>query len=105
MVSSLSAVPKKDATPVNHKLRIVVDMSASGLNSNMTAPRFVLPSVEDIADQAYESCYFLVTDLSDGFYMSKIHPSSQPYLGVRHPQTGKLYAYCRAVMGLEVSSH
>ena len=105
VVSSLSAVPKKDATPANPKLRIVVDMSASGLNSNMTAPRFVLPSVEDIADQAYESCYFLVTDLSDGFYMSKIHPSSQPYLGVRHPQTGKLYAYCRAVMGLAVSPH
>ena len=46
-----------------------------------------------------------MTDLSDGFYMSKIHPSSQPYLGVRHPQTGKLYAYCRAVMGLAVSPH
>ena len=64
-----------------------------------------MPSVEEVAADAYESCYFLVTDLSDGFYMSRVHPDSQVYLGVRHPKTQKLYTYTRLVMGLVVSPH
>ena len=33
----------------------------------MTAPRFVMPSVEEVAGDSYEGCTYAITDLSDGF--------------------------------------
>ena len=42
VVSPVSAVPKK----LSNKKRVVIDMSASGLNERIRAGRFSLPSVE-----------------------------------------------------------
>jgi DNA (cytosine-5)-methyltransferase 1 len=101
VISSISAVPKKNSV----KLRVVIDMSASGLNGCLLPPRFMLPTVEEVAQEAYPGCWFVVTDLSDGFYCQRLHDGSLAYLGVRNPADGKLYAYRRLPMGLGVSPH
>lgn len=101
LVSSISAVPKKNST----KLRVVTDMTASGLNEAMTAPRFMLPSVEDVAAGSYGGCWWIVTDLADGFYCQLLHEASQRFLGVRNPENGRLYRYARLPMGLAMSPH
>ena len=101
MISSISAVPKKNSV----KLRVVIDMSASGLNGCLLPPRFMLPTVEEVAQEAYPGCWFVVTDLSNGFYCQRLHDGSLAYLGVRNPADGKLYAYRRLPMGLGVSPH
>merc|ERR1712091_312941 len=95
MLNPLSSVEKKGST----KRRVITDMSASGLNATITPPRFVLPSVQDVAADAYEGARFCVTDLSDGFMVCRLHRDSTPLLGVRHPRTGKLYTYQVAPQG------
>ena len=101
LVNSISAVPKKGTD----KLRVVTDMTASGLNDAMIAARFILTSVEEVAADSYAGCWYLVTDLADGFYCQTLHPDSRPYLGVRNPDDGLLYRYTRLPMGLAVSPH
>ena len=101
VVSPISAVPKKNST----KKRIVIDMSASGLNPRMTAGRFALPSVEAAVQQAYPGCAFVVADLTDGFYCQTLHRDGHAYVCVRNPKDKKLYYYSVLPMGLASSPH
>ena len=99
VINPLSSVPKKGTD----KIRVVVDITASGVNPAMTAPRFVLPMVEDVAADSYEGCFYIITDLSDGFFCQRVHEDDQVYLALRHPGTGKVWVYNRMPFGLVVS--
>ena len=99
VINPLSSVPKKGTD----KIRVVVDITASGVNPTITAPRFVLPMVEDVAADSYEGCYYIITDLSDGFFCQRIHEDDQPYMALRHPGTGQIWVYNRMPFGLVVS--
>ena len=101
VVHSIAAVEKKP--PNQHKKRIVVDMTRSQLNAAMLPPRFILPTVESIAEESYPHCHYATMDMKDGFYISQIHEKSRKYLGVRNPSDGLLYRYKRSPMGLGTS--
>ena len=58
-----------------------------------------------MAGEAYAGCWFLVTDLADGFYCSRLHKASRKYLAVRNPEDGQLYRYTRLPMGPVLSPH
>lgn len=94
-----ACVPKKHTD----KLRLLVDLTASGLNSCFTPPRFVLPSVGDVVEKAYPGCYMLKSDLTDGFYMVDLDEESAKLMGVLHPETGEYIRYERLCMGSNVS--
>ena len=101
VISPLAAVPKKNSD----KVRVIIDMTASGVNEVLRPERFVLPTVSDIAAHAYAGCQFIVTDLEDGFYCGLVYDEDTYSLGVRHPRTGQIHRYLRLPMGLACSPH
>ena len=87
----------------SEKLRLVVDLSASGLNDCFVPPRFILPSVEDIVESAYPGCYMLKSDLKDGFYMVALTEAAAQLMGVLNPETNEYMRYERLCMGSGIS--
>ena len=58
----------------NGKLRICVDLRR--LNSAVKRPRFVGPTLEDIASKLAGAQYFSKLDASSGFWQIPLHPDS-----------------------------
>ena len=58
----------------NGKLRICVDLRR--LNSAVKGPRFVGPTLEDIASKLAGARYFSKLDASSGFWSIPLHPDS-----------------------------
>lgn len=99
MTHPMAAVVKKGSD----KLRIVIDMTATLLNDCLTAHRFILPQVSDVASRCYPGAWMTTCDLQDGFYGIEVRGEDRKYLGLRHPRTGKYYRYTRLAMGAACS--
>jgi len=76
IVHSCAAVEKKGTT----KLRLVVDMTASGLNGALDPPRYILPTMDDVVARSYPGCWYMKMDLTDGFYCTHLKGSARKYL-------------------------
>jgi hypothetical protein len=75
------------------KRRIFYDCKRSGLNKSMVPIPYNLPSVADGVELMSSPLHFgCKHDLKDGFYMRKVSPDSQRYLGVRIPPGVKVPA-------------
>ena len=80
MVKSLTnyfAVPKGE-----HDIRLVYNMTSSGLNDALWAPSFWLPVVEDVLECACHSSWFGDIDAGDQFLNYPLDPKIRPYAGV-----------------------
>ena len=95
MTHPMAAVAKKNS----EKLRIVVDLSATGLNDCLIAQRFILPQIDDVVAMSYRGCWYMTCDLQDGFYAVEVADDMRRFLGLKHPRTGAFYRYARLVMG------
>jgi hypothetical protein len=54
-------------------------------------------------DLMYENGYSAIVDTSKFFYQFPTHPEDRKYLGLLHPVTNVLYAYCGLPMGAGTS--
>lgn len=79
--------------------RVIADMLRGGQNSCMGSDPVFLPRQGHILDQMYQGGYSAVVDASKFFYQFNTHPDDRPYLGLKHPITGVLYAYGGLPMG------
>ena len=67
-------VPMVPVQKSNGKLRICIDLRR--LNSAVKRPRFVGPTLEDIASKLAGAQYFSKLDVSSGFWQIPRHPDS-----------------------------
>lgn len=79
--------------------RVIADMLRGGQNECIAPDPCVLPRQSHIIDLMYEGGYSAVVDASKFFHQFPTHPEDRPYLGVKHPITGELYAYRGLPMG------
>ena len=79
--------------------RVIADMLRGGQNMCIGTYPTVLPRISHILDLMYEGGYSAVVDASKFFYQFKTHPDDRKYLGLLHPVTNVLYAYCGLPMG------
>jgi hypothetical protein len=75
------------------------NMLRGGQNSCMGSNPVFLPRSGHILDQMYKGGYSAVVNASKFFYQFSTHPDDRPYLGLKHPITGALYAYGGLPMG------
>lgn len=99
MSHPLAAVAKKGTS----KVRIVVDLSVTGINACMIAQRYIMPQPSDVAAKCYKGAWMITADLADGFYGVEVHGPDRKYLGLKHPTTGLYYRYTRLSMGASCS--
>ena len=79
--------------------RVIADMLKGGQNEHIGADPCFMPRVNHILDEMYEGGYSAVVDLSKYFYNLPTHEEDRPHLGLMHPITEVLYAYCGQPMG------
>jgi hypothetical protein len=70
-------VPKGDGD-----VRMVYDASKSGLNSQLWAPWFLLPTIESHLRSVQPSSFMGDIDFSEQFLNFVLHEKVQPYAGV-----------------------
>ncbi len=79
--------------------RVIADMLRGGQNGCIGNDPVFLPRALHIQGEMYEGGYSAVVDASKFFYQFSTHPEDRPYLGIKHPITGDLYAYYGLPMG------
>ena len=80
------------------KLRMITDLSASGVNDRCQLRRFRYAGLSSALDLVFPNCYFGVTDLDAYYYRFPVAPERYHHLGFR--QDGVLYFYRVLPMGL-----
>ena len=63
-------------------IRLVYDLTASGLNDDLWAPVFCMPLVDNVLDVATHLSWFGDIDAAEIFHNYKMLESMQPYAGV-----------------------
>ena len=80
LVLSLTAyfhVPKGD-----DDIRMVYDLTASGLNEALWAPSFWMPTIQDVLDCATHTSWYGDVDAGEMFLNYWLDPAIRPYAGV-----------------------
>jgi hypothetical protein len=93
----LFVVPKDEGQ--EGEWQVIANMLRGRQNSCMGSHPVFLPQLGHILDQMYQGGYSAVVDASKFFYQFSTHPNDRPYLGLKHPITGVLYAYGGLPMG------
>lgn len=96
VVNPLGAVSKVGSS----KIRIIMDCSASGVNSNIGHFPMTLPSVRDAIRLAKIGYWMVKFDFSDGFFHLPIRQEERDVLGFMHPGNGNFYRYRQMCFGL-----
>ena len=79
--------------------RVIADCKAGGQNAHMGSDPVYLNRPLHILEQMYAGGWTAVADASKFFYQFPVHPEDQPFLGITHPRTGKLYVWKGCPMG------
>ncbi|CAJ1953803.1 unnamed protein product [Cylindrotheca closterium] len=90
-------VVSKDGQP--GQWRVIADMLRGGQNYCVGQDPVFMPRTAHIVDQMYTGGYSAVVNLSKFFYNFPTHKEDCPYLGLLHPRTKELLAYCGLAMG------
>ena len=95
-----SVVPKSSGDP--NDVRIVVDCSP--MNPDLVRPVHTFPSPQEMIRLIKKgSRFYAVFDCTSGYWQIEVDPASRKYLTFLLPGKGR-YQFCRAPMGLSVSS-
>eukprot|EP00921_Rhytidocystis_pertsovi_P024156 GHVQ01038819.1.p1 GENE.GHVQ01038819.1~~GHVQ01038819.1.p1 ORF type:complete len:297 (-),score=10.52 GHVQ01038819.1:83-973(-) len=82
------------------KTRIVVDFTASGLNSCLAAPPYTNPTIDDIIRTIYPFDYIIKIDIADAFASLPMHPKFADLLGIQHPVTKQFFRFRTGSFGM-----
>ena len=80
-LSPMGAVPK----PHSNKYRIILDCTASGVNSSMASMEMKLPTIRDAVRSIKRNWFMAKFDLKSGFQQIPVHPKFVDLLGIQLP--------------------
>lgn len=95
-VSPIGMVEKKTPPGAPAKIRLIYDLTESGVNKEMTALPFSLPTVIDGTIGAGERSHWAKVDLQDAFWHVTVADCHRPLLGLRAVQGASVSAEAAA---------
>ena len=75
------------------KTRMIVDMTASGVNGNLHNPHFAMPTIDSALQVIRPGDWLGKIDLTDAFLNFPLKEEDQTLFGVQHPKTGQFWVY------------
>ena len=75
------------------KTRMIVDMTASGVNANLHNPHFSMPSVESALNTIRPGDWLGKIDLTDAFLTFPLREDDRTLFGIQDPDTGLFWTY------------
>ena len=75
------------------KTRMIVDMTASGVNGNLHNPHFAMPSVDSALNVIRPGDWLGKVDLTDAFLNFPLKVEDQTLFGIQHPKSGDFWVY------------
>lgn len=83
-----------------HKLSMIVDAIASGLNDHILTLKFHLPTHSEIISKMHHGDFIAKADLKHGFLLLPIRQYERTFLGFSNPITNSYCVFTRLPFGL-----
>ena len=99
VVSPMGCVVKGD------KIRVILDMTASGVNDCLHCPHFAMASVGSALRNLRAGDWMAKVDLTDAFLNFKLREEDYELFGIQDPDTGLFYTYTHLPFGCSISPY